>query len=78
MVNQSEEVQIEHSREFLERKELNRLDKELAEIKHSFKMQELEFERASTKIFHEQVLERGRIQRAEERKMFMEKRSFSR
>jgi hypothetical protein len=72
------ENQKEESREFQERKELIKLQRETDAIKHSFKMQELEFERASSKIFHEQVLERGRIQRAEERKMFMEKRGFSR
>jgi hypothetical protein len=72
------ENQKEESKEFQERKELMRIQRETDENKHSFKMQELEFERASSKLFHEQVLERGRIQRAEERKMFMEKRSFSR
>lgn len=52
-------------------------DKDFLEIKHKFKMEELEFERASAKQFHEQILERGRIQRAEERKMLLERKSLA-
>lgn len=56
-----------------ERKEILVLEREIAETKHKFHMQELEFERATSKLIHDQILERGRIQRAEEKKMFMMK-----
>lgn len=66
----------EKSKEYLERMALLEAQKEADETKHKFKMQELEFERATSKIIHEQILERGRIQRAEDRKIFLEKRSL--
>ena len=64
----------ERSSAFEERKELIRLQMEADKIKHCFKMEELDYERASNKINHEHILERGRIQRAEERRMIAERR----
>jgi len=61
----------------MERKKLIELQKESDNLKHKFKMEELEFDRATSKIIHEQILERGRIQRAEERKMMFEKRELA-
>lgn len=59
------------------------LEKQILEIKqqidvnrHIFRMEELAFERENNKIMHEQILERGRISRAEERKMLLERRSL--
>lgn len=42
--------------------------KELIELKHKYKIQELEYERESNRIFHEKELERIRIKSAEIRK----------
>lgn len=61
-----------------EQMEIIRAQTELEELRHKLKMEELEFERATTKIIHEQILERGRIQRAEDRKFFLEKQSYYR
>lgn len=66
-------MEEEHSREFLERKCLIEMDRENITLKHKFKMEELEFERATSKMNHEMILERGRIQRAEERKLIVQK-----
>lgn len=63
----------EESREFRERKELIKLQGEADETRHKFKMEELAYERDNARIFHEQILERGRITRAENKKMFAEK-----
>ncbi|MBM3191439.1 MAG: hypothetical protein FJZ63_02130 [Chlamydiae bacterium] len=70
----------EHSEEnknptqwFIERSKILEIEKGLAELKHKMRMLELEFERASSRLVHEQILERGRIIRAEERKTFMMK-----
>lgn len=71
-----QELEIESSQQFLERKTLIEMDRETALIKHKLKMEELEFERASALAMHNQILERGRISRAEERKMLLEKRSL--
>jgi hypothetical protein len=59
----------EASQEFQERKTLIELQRETDLIKHKFHMEELKFERESALIIHEQILERGRIKWAEERKM---------
>lgn len=66
----------EHSREFLERTELQRKDLEIMEAKHKMKMEELAYDRETNRLFHEWSLERGRIQRAEKRKMYSEQRSW--
>lgn len=60
---------MEKSTEFVEKSRLLGLERELAEYKHSLKMHELEFERESQCILHDRILERGRIARAEERRM---------
>jgi len=44
---------VKQSKEFLEKKELIRMDKEFYESKHKFKMEELIFGRESTRLFHE-------------------------
>ena len=63
-----ENKEVEHSPEYLERVELIRLDKELAEMRHKFKMEELMTERENTRIFHEKELEKIRIKSAEIRR----------
>lgn len=68
----------EQSQEFLERSKILALERENIELKHKFKMEELDFDRCNTLKMHEQILERGRISRAEERKMLIERRSLSR
>jgi hypothetical protein len=40
---------------------------------HKFKMEELEYQRESNRLFHEREMERGRIKSAEIRKMQMRK-----
>jgi hypothetical protein len=59
------------SQEYQEKKELILLQRETDELKHKFKMEELNYERQTSIIVHEKILERGRIQRAEERKMIL-------
>lgn len=66
----------EHSKEFLERRELQKKDLEVFKAKHKIKMEELAYERETNRLFHEWSLERGRINRAEERKAFIEKRAI--
>lgn len=56
------------SREFLERQRIILLEKENILLKHQLKMEELDGERTNAKLIHEQILERGRINRAEQRK----------
>lgn len=64
---------MKQSKEFLEKKELIRMDKEFYESKHKFKMEELIFGRESTRLFHEMEMERQRIKSAEIRKFQMRK-----
>lgn len=64
---------INPSSEFLERKELIELDRELSREKHEMRMEELNYIRATEKIKHEQDLERNRIKSAEIRKSQMRK-----
>ena len=56
------------SQEYRERKEMIKLDRETAKIKHKMRMQELEYNRESDRLHHERDLERGRIKTAEIRK----------
>lgn len=74
----------EESQEFKERKELIRLQQEadkqkfewqvtLEKERHKLRMELLRFERESNSLFHEKELERGRIKRAEERKLLQER-----
>lgn len=65
----------EHSQEFLERRELQKKEKEIAKFKHNLIMEKLKFERETNRLFHERNLERGRITRAEDRKLFWEKQN---
>jgi hypothetical protein len=46
-------------------------DEEVAIKKHEMTMKELEYRRESDRIHHERELERGRIFRAEEKKLIM-------
>ena len=48
-------------------------EKEIIELKHKYKMEELEFERENSRRYHEQNLERMRIKTAEIRKSQMYK-----
>lgn len=64
------------SSEFQERSRLIELDLEAARIKHDWRMAQLIYERETSKILHEQILERGRIARAEQRKLLSEKEAF--
>lgn len=63
----------EESQEFRERKALIELQKEADQIKHKLRMELLQFERETNRIFHEHALERGRIKNAEERKLVLYK-----
>lgn len=49
---------------------------EIAKAKHNLKMEQLQYERETNRLFHEWSLERGRIQRAEKRKEFLEKNAW--
>ena len=62
--------------DFTQKKELAKIQEENIKLRHIFKMEELAYERENSKILHDQILERGRIQRAEERKIMLEKRGF--
>jgi len=71
------------SKENKEAKEIIQLKLDLAdrqkkidEARHKFKMEEIIFERESNRLAHERTLERGRIKRAEDRKIMLEKRSL--
>ena len=79
----------EESLEFRERKELTRLqleaDKEKTNLqiqaenlRFKNRMELLRYERESSHLFHENELERGRIKRAEERKLMAEKDHYFR
>ena len=59
------------SQEFLEKKELIRMQKELEKYKHKLVMEELIFRRESDKSHHERELERGRIKSAEIKKTIL-------
>lgn len=65
-----------HSREFLERKELVLLDRANIELKHKYKMEELEFDRESSRKFHEHQKEMQRIKSAEIQKS-QQRREFN-
>lgn len=65
------------SQEFLERREIQKKEKELLEFKYKLAMEKLKFARETNRLFHEWSLERGRITRVEDRKLFWEKRNAS-
>jgi len=56
------------SQDFLERKKLIEMQKELEKYKHKLAMDELEFRRENDRKHHERELERGRIKSAEIKK----------
>ena len=65
------------SKEFVERKELMRIQSEHDLVKHNLKMKEFEYQRESNRLFHERELERGRIKNAEYRKnLSLKERSY--
>lgn len=70
-----EKEEEKHSQEFIERSALQDKDLEVAKAKHNMAMDELIYRRESDRLFHERQLERGRIQRAEARKDFQDKKS---
>lgn len=74
----SQESKEDKTQWFIERSAILEMEKALAELKHKFQMEALEFERATSKLIHEQILERGRIQRAEERKTLIMKQEGQR
>lgn len=57
------------SQEFLERKQLIELDRELSKEKHRMKMEEFAYLRESEKIKHDLELQRQRIKSAEIKRM---------
>lgn len=67
---------MKESQEFKERKALIELQKEADLYKHKLKMIQLTYERESSKILHDQILEKMRIQRAEYIKQWKEKQSY--
>jgi len=64
------------SQEFLERKELLDLKREIQKEKHQQDMAELMFQRKSQELYHEQALTRMRIKSAEIKKAEL-RRSFN-
>jgi len=64
--------QIENERLEIEKKICD-MKTSVEELKHKFKMEELEYERLSMQYMHNQILERNRIKTAEERKLLHEK-----
>lgn len=66
------------SQEFRERKGLIKLQGKADRIKFEMRKEILDMERANNLFFHEKELERGRIKRAEQRKMWAEKASYYR
>lgn len=60
---------MEKSSEFVEKARLIGLERDLADHRHELRMKELELERDNQRELHNMILERGRITRAEERKM---------
>jgi hypothetical protein len=62
--------------DFEDKAKLLELQAQLEQIKHANKMEELEYERVSMNLLHQQILERGRISRAEERKTIQLKNKF--
>lgn len=45
-----------HSREFLEKKECLLIERQIIELRHRYKMEELEFERSSMELRHQFTL----------------------
>lgn len=66
----------ESKEEFEQRLTLIHEERKNIELKHKNRMEELIFERENQRLNHERILERGRISRAEDRKMFLEKKSL--
>lgn len=60
---------MEKSADFSEKSRLLALERELVEYRHSLRMRELEFERETLDLHHNNILEQSRISHAEERRM---------
>lgn len=71
-------AKAKESQEFIERKELIRLQRESDHAKFEEKMEILKYERESDRIRHEKELERGRIKTAEIRKNLLLKEQANR
>ncbi len=61
---------------YIEKTKLQEQELKNIKVKLRLKMELLEFERETNRLFHEWALERGRIKRAEDRKAFAEKRAY--
>jgi len=66
----------EESQEFKERRELQKKELEIFKAKHNLTMEKLAYERETNRLFHEWVLERGRIERAEKRKLWEHRKAL--
>jgi hypothetical protein len=72
MAKTEEELSSEESSaKFKERMKLMDKDEEVSTKKHEMTMKELEYRRESDRMHHERELEKGRISRAEEKKLIM-------
>ena len=60
-----------HSQDFLEKRELQKEEEKIIKLKYKLKMEVHNFSRESNRLFHEWSLERGRINRAEEKKIIL-------
>lgn len=70
-----EGIQIENpSKVFLEQKALIDIKLQADHTRHLWKMEELSYERENAERIHGQILERGRIMRAEERRSLLLKK----
>lgn len=65
-----------YSNTYLEKKKLIEMQMEADLLKHNMKMEEFNFERDSSKIFHEREMERIRVKSAEIRKQQERKGDF--
>ena len=64
------------SKECRERLKILKAQNEKESIRHKNRMEELTYERETAKKIHEWILERGRIQRAEKRRMMHESKQL--
>lgn len=73
MTNEKEKI---FSQEFLMRKELIKMDREKAELKHKLKMEELKYFRETVKLNHENRMSEHRIKRADRQRGFLQERKW--
>ena len=64
---------MKESKDFKERKEILKMEKDNLLLGDNLKVKRLEFERENARLFHEQALTRERIKSAEIRKSQMRK-----